>query len=419
LSQKDLNGYTFYAHNLGRFYSIFIIKALILNNSFNLTPIWKENGIISLTIGYGKIKIKLLDSLQLIKGNLDSILVSFNCKTQKGNFPYSFVNSGNLYYVGDKPSKFLFKNLSDLDYSLIPIKDWDLQKETLKYLRSDIEGLLEAVTKFSKIIFDNHKLNITKFKTLPSLALGVYISNYKPEDLDIRMIKGEIEREIRTSYYGGNVDVYFNELLEGFYYDMNSQYPAAMLNDMPVGNPILSLENNLDQIFGFVYGEITCPDESILQAPFIQYKDLKTNLNVCPRGKFKRLIFSEEIKYAIKFGYTINIEYCYIFERGKDLFKDYVNFHYEIKKLSKDSIEKSTAKLFLNSLYGRMGMKEIDSTIEIIEIIDLTEAKNLDKTNNVSIFSQLGNNKVLVKYNDRIPQNIKSLYKKNKTDSIN
>jgi len=40
---------------------------------------------------------------------------------------------------------------------------------------------------------------------------------------------------------------------------MNSQYPAAMLLDMPIGDPVLSLETNLDKIFGFVYGEITAP----------------------------------------------------------------------------------------------------------------------------------------------------------------
>lgn len=67
----------------------------------------------------------------------------------------------------------------------------------------------------------------------------------------------------------------------------------AMLNDMPVGDPVLSLEKNLYKIFGFVYGEITAPSEEILKIPFIQYKDPITRANFCPRGKFKRLIFSE------------------------------------------------------------------------------------------------------------------------------
>lgn len=52
------------------------------------------------------------------------------------------------------------------------------------------------------------------------------------------MIKGEIEKEIRTSYFGGNVEVYSNEVSNAYYYDLNSQYPKAMLQDMPVGNPI-------------------------------------------------------------------------------------------------------------------------------------------------------------------------------------
>jgi hypothetical protein len=102
-----------------------------------------------------------------------------------------------------------------------------------------------------------------------------------------------------------------------------------------------------------------------------------------------------------------------MFDRGKDLFTDFVKDHYEIKKNSKDSVKITTAKLFLNSIYGRMGMKDIDSTIEILS---LDEAKELEKKNNISIFSQIGKNKVLVKYSDRIPKNIK--YKNNKLDSI-
>lgn len=59
-------------------------------------------------------------------------------------------------------------------------------------------------------------------------------------------------------------------------------------------------------------------------------------------------------------------------------------------------------------------MREIESTIEIL---DLIEAKELEKKSNVSIFSQLGNNKVLVKYSERIPLNIRNLYK-NKSVTI-
>jgi hypothetical protein len=223
------------------------------------------------------------------------------------------------------------------------------------------------------------------------------------------MIKGELEKEIRTSYFGGNVDVFINEVTNCYYYDVNSQYSKAMLEDMPVGDPTLSLETNLDSIFGFVYGEIEAPDANFLQVPFIQYKEPSSQYVYCPRGKFKRLIFSEEIKYAIKFGYKINIEYCYQFERGKNLFKDYVLDHFQLKSSTDDPIQRKISKLFLNSLYGRMGMNAIE---DYLKIVSKEEALNLDKNNNVSIFSELTEDKYLVRYKGQISENIKKYLKK-------
>lgn len=180
---NDLDGYTFYVHNLGRFDSVFIIKSLILNDNIIITPIWKDNSIISLKIKYNKISITLLDSLQLISGSLDSNLKSFNCNVQKGHFPYEFVKDSKLYYIGDKPSIKFDINFTELEYQSIPIKNWNLKKETNKYLKADLEGLLEALIKFNLNIFNKYQLNITKFKTLPSLAISSYFSSYLPDNL--------------------------------------------------------------------------------------------------------------------------------------------------------------------------------------------------------------------------------------------
>ena len=408
-NNNNLNDYTLYIHNLGRFDSVFIIKSLLLNKDINITPIWKDNSILSLTINYLNVKITLLDSLQLIPESLENILESFKCDTLKGKFPYNFVNKDNLFYIGNKPAKSYYENITDQNDLSIPEKGWSLKDQTLNYLKSDIEGLLEAVTKFSLSIFNKYQLDITKFKTLPSLALAAYTSNYIPDNLksEIKIIKGELEKEIRTAYFGGNVDVFINEINNGYLYDINSQYPKAMLNDMPIGDPVLSLEKDLNKIFGFVYGEITCPSETILKIPFIQVRDTIFSYVRCPRGKFKRLIFSEELKYALKFGYTVNIEYSYQFQKGKDLFKDYVNDHYKDKKLSKDPVQRNISKLFLNSLYGRLGINETGDTLEIVSKESML---NLDWNTYVSIISELGNNKYLVKYSGLINDSIRDLY---------
>jgi DNA polymerase type B, organellar and viral len=165
------------------------------------------------------------------------------------------------------------------------------------------------------------------------------------------MIKGKIEDEIRSSYFGGNVDVFINDTEDmlSYYYDMNSQYPNAMLEDMPIGNPIFTTEKDLDKIFGFVYGTIKAPSEEILRIPIIQYRDPITRTVSCPRGLFKRMIFTEEIKAAIKYGYSIEIEYGYNFKRSKDLFKDYVTTFYNLKKHAKVPVERYTVKLMFGS----------------------------------------------------------------------
>jgi len=214
MQEENLDGYTFYVHNLGRFDSVFIMRALTLNDTFNIIPTWKDNSILSITIKYLNMKIFLLDSLKLIPGSLENILKSFNCVTQKSKFPYKAVNKNSLYYKGNKPEKKFYNNISDQDYLTIPENNWDLKLETLKFLKSDVEGLLEALTKFNNNIFNKYQLNITNYKTLPGLVLAAYTSNYIPSNLksELKMIKGDLEREIRTAYYGGNVNVFINEI---------------------------------------------------------------------------------------------------------------------------------------------------------------------------------------------------------------
>ena len=62
------------------------------------------------------------------------------------------------------------------------------------------------------------------------------------------------------------------------YYDVNSLYPYAMLNDMP-GKVIKFHANlskfNLDKFFGFVLAEVTIPKTLI---PLLPYKNKNGNL---------------------------------------------------------------------------------------------------------------------------------------------
>lgn len=95
------------------------------------------------------------------------------------------------------------------------------------------------------------------------------------------MIKGPLETFIRQAYKGGNSGVFVKGderfVSSGYHYDMNSQYPNAMIFSMPTGNPVFSNNTNLEYYkLGFVFARITPPSEKVLPNLFIQIRNAKT-----------------------------------------------------------------------------------------------------------------------------------------------
>jgi hypothetical protein len=417
---NNIKGYTLYAHNLGRFDSIFLIKELATLN-YIIKPIWKDNRILKIKIIDCKSNqsIILLDSINLVNCSLNKFLISFDCKINKGMFPHSFVNPNNLNYIGDKPDKKYFDltELSQKYYDDLPEK-WNLKEECLNYLNKDILGLLEAMNKMSNYYYDEYKINITKYMTLPSLAMGVFGYNFYNEDFNIKMIKGPLEKFIREAYFGGNISCYTkslnikNSLIKNAYhYDMNSQYPKAMLNKMPTGNPVFSTNTNLSYYFGFVYAHITPPPREKLKNLYIQFRTEEGKIS-CPRTPFYRWIPSFELEHAIKDNYKADIICGINFPDAlkidsENLFKKYVECFFEKKKNAKDKIEKNIAKLMLNSLYGKFGQKDIDSKIRLLP---RSEADKIVKKYHYSYFAEINEDVVLIKYSSKLNEKLRRIY---------
>lgn len=123
--------------------------------------------------------------------------------------------------------------------------------------------------------------------------------------------------------------------------------------------------NNIDNFFGFIKCDVITPN-NILK-PILPYKDFKNGRTIYPIGKWTATYFSEELKEAIKLGYKINPIIGYEFDKI-DLFIDYINHFYNIKKNSpKNSPQRFIAKMHLNTLYGIFGRK-LD-TIQTINIL--------------------------------------------------
>lgn len=153
-------------------------------------------------------------------------------------------------------------------------------------------------------------------------------------------------------------------------------------NPMPIDQPVAFLGDirKVDSnAFGFFYCKITSPD--YLEHPILQ-RSIKTSsglTTVAGLGTWVGWIFSEEMDNAMKYGYNFEILKGYQFKKGF-IFKQYVDSMYNLRlQYLKTHPMNLIAKLLMNSLYGKFGMKSVTTKVEIISNNDLT--KYLDKFN--------------------------------------
>jgi len=67
------------------------------------------------------------------------------------------------------------------------------------------------------------------------------------------------------------------------------------------------------------------------------------------------------------FGYKIKVQYGYKFDKTSNIFNSFINKYFEIKAgLSNINMDRTTAKMILNSMYGRLGMRPFLDNIEIV-----------------------------------------------------
>ena len=314
------------------------------------------------------------DSYLLLPLALRKLCKAFNIEVPKSYFPFKL---NNIFYTGVIPRFEYWTGVTLSEYGLFKTnykgKMWNFQQEAIKYCKLDCKCLHEILIKFNELIFKEFKVNIHIPLTLPALAMRIYKTHYMPEDT-IYQLLDKPEFNIRKGYTGGAVDVYYpsnrlNEFFTNvigvfkklFYYDVNSLYPYVMAYfDMPIGKPV-AFEGDIRKIdpeaFGFFYCKITSPND--LEHPLLQRR-IKTSegiRTIAGLGTWTGWIFSTEMDNAVKYGYQFEILNGYQFKKG-NIFKDYVLKMYNLRlQYDKTDAMNLIAKLLMNSLYGKFGMK--------------------------------------------------------------
>jgi hypothetical protein len=124
--------------------------------------------------------------------------------------------------------------------------------------------LYEVLKSANEQLFEDYNIGLVEASTISGLSVKIFLSKYFQNNIPL-INKVSLYNDIKESYYGGITEVYRPYGKNLFYYDVNSLYPYASLNDMPGldCSKIMFYKddeyNDIDNLFGFFNCKIEAP----------------------------------------------------------------------------------------------------------------------------------------------------------------
>lgn len=243
----------------------------------------------------------------------------------------------------------------------------ELTKDEIMYLRNDVEIMSRAL---------NYILNerCMDKMTIGADALNFYKENFTKKRFNncFPILSNDIDDYIRKSYKGGFTylaDRYKNKIVgKGIVLDVNSLYPSVMYNDLlPYGNPLyFEGEYQDNKIYNLYVQKINCQFKvKKNHIPTIQIKGGRFCNTEYLRESGSELVTLTmtcvDLKLFFDHYNVFNLEYIdgYMFKSAHGMFTDYIDIWMKEKvegKQEKNKGKTQTAKLMLNSLYGKFAL---------------------------------------------------------------
>lgn len=341
-------GYTCFAHNGGKYDFSFFLEEMFKKGYFKkfVVDMMEIHG------RFAQIRISTFTLKAKGKKFVKEIKDSWNFQDSVALLPSSLRDLAKAYGVKHLKGEF--------DHKSINWSNWmTLEPKWGPYLKSDVLGLYEVMRGFEWENMMTHKVDITECVTLPQLAL----KNFRTNDLTINIPSYDAcEGDVRKAYRGGRTEVFMRSGEKLRYYDVNSLYPSVMLNEMPVGKPAYDVNFKIGD-FGVCRATVTVPQSEKYPLLSSKRKIGKSMKLFFMGGTYEDWFTSVEMDEAVRLGYDIKIHEGYHFKKAQ-IFKGFVDRMYGIrKKAAKDTPQNMTAKLTMNSLYGKFGQKREKSRI--------------------------------------------------------
>ncbi|MFN9115934.1 MAG: DNA polymerase, partial [Bacteroidota bacterium] len=332
------------AFNGSNFDHLFLIQAQERISSLSdIKPLKTASGIIGGMIG----RMKLVDISKHLQGTLSNNLKEFKCDVQKGEFDHTKNGS--------------WESLNS-----------EVKEELLKYLRSDVLGLMELSNKLHEACLENYETSWVHYISTSQLTYTYWMHYIQGEFLSEKLLQLPTYRQwefINKSIYGGRTQVHRRmfgsaDFVEKEVYDktdyervndylldldVSSLYPHAMTFDFPLGTPF---ETKIwhEGLMG-IYKVKVYPNKQLLTP-------------VLPRKGEERIMWdlidsegvytSVDLETAREFGYKFDVIEGLVWPKKGKVFKSYIEELYQRKdKAKKGTPAYLLAKLFMNALYGK------------------------------------------------------------------
>lgn len=333
-----------------------IINFLSNQFNYNFKPLIFNLDIFNIKIFYKKKKIIFWCGYKLIPENFDKLIKSFEIKDNNK----------------------LIKKINQEINTNCNISS-DIIKEIFFF-----KQILENVFKF----FNEFKISIKKDNIFSAsgFAYKCFFKCFNKNNIK-KFLKSDIDFYIRNSYFGGRCEVFGNpEENDYIYYiDYVGMYGQCMLENFPVDDGNFSFKEKKINKPGFY--EITYKSNNMF-IPILPHKNTVNKKLMFCNGENRGMFWYEEILLFLENGgEIIKIHSAYLFDEMSDVFSNYINYFTDFK--NKGESFKKLGKLYINSLYGRLGMQP--SSLKTIFISDEKEFQRISLLKGVNKISQLNN----------------------------
>lgn len=368
ICMDKLNNHTFYFHNLkfdGEFifYWLFRNKFSCVKNRKELqantfcTLISDMGQFYSIEICFSKRghktnRVIIYDSLKILNFSVKQIAKDFGTGLDKLEMEGETDEEGNEIDG--------YKKFREVGH--------ELTGDEIKYLRNDVEIMSRAL----KYILYDRKMGKM---TIGADALDDYKTTLGKTNFEkfFPVPCEEVDSDIRKSYKGGFTylaDKYKRKIVDkGIVLDVNSLYPSVMYyNPLPYGEAVyFQGKYKKDKLYNLYVQKFSC--QFILKEKHIPTIQLKNNMSFIPTDYLKSSSGEEvvltltnvDLELFLAHYDVYNMEYIsgYKFKSTTELFKKYIDKWMKEKIEGKKEHNKGrekTAKLMLNSLYGKFAL---------------------------------------------------------------